>query len=280
MMRVLRGRALRALAGGLVPAVAAGTVLLSAGAASAAPGASGTAGPAPVPTSLSPSQIRQLEAMAARGAASPAAVRIGWFLPGDCRCRFDNEAEFQKIMNGIFRIAAPIDNMHVRVTPNTAMTLTKNQKSSRIPDIYYFRLNNAHPAKGLGDINEFKVGRNTSRQLFQRFQDTQLLKQGHGFGANAFNRGHFLPVRSATWWFVPGPTGITYTAFPFIRSLLARGINVIYLIDDPTAKAWPRTESKQRKAKDVKEIETNNATQARAGLNNLVGPCLMVCPAG
>jgi len=261
----------------------AGTVLLSAGAAAAAPDSPRTAGPAPVPTSLSPGQIRQLEAMAARGAAAPAAVRVGWFLPGDCKCRFANEAAFQKVMNGIFRIAAPIDKMSVRVTRNTAMTLTKNQKSSRIPDIYYFRLNKAHPAKGLGDINEFKVGRNKSRQLFQRFQDTQLLKQGHGFGANADDRGHFLPVKSATWWFVPGATGITYNDFPFITSLLARGINVIYLIDvrnDRSVKKWPRTESKQRKARDIKEIETNNATNARAGLNNLVGPCLMVCPAG
>jgi hypothetical protein len=277
-MRFLRRGVLRALAGGLVPALAAGAVLLSAGAAAAAPGSPRTAGPAPAPASLTPSQIRQLEAMAARGAAT-AAARIGWFLPADCKCSFANEAAFQKIMNGIFAAAASVNSMSVRSTPHTAIKLNTAQKSSRIPDIYYFRLNTAHPATGLGSINEFKVGKNTSQQLFQRYMDTHLLAQGHGLGANAFDRNQFLPVKQAVWWFVP-KAGITYNNFTFITSLLARGINVVYLIDNPSAKAWPRTESKQRKAKDVKEIETNNQTLARAGLTNLVGPCLMVCPVG
>ena len=272
-MRVLRRGFLRALAGGLVPALAAGTVLLSAGAAAAAAGSPGAAGPAPV--SLNASQIKQLEAMA----AAPSAARLGWFIPVNCKCSFANEAAFQTIMNGIFRVAAAVNKMSVRATPNTAMKV-KATTPKRIPDIYYFRLNKAHPAKGLGSINEFKVGTTALGSLgFQSGTDATLLKQAHGIGANTATKGEFLPVKQAVWWFAPR-NGVTYANFTFIQSLLARGINVVYMVDNPSAKAWPRTESKNRKAKDIKEIETNSQVSALSGLDNLIGPCLMICPVG
>jgi hypothetical protein len=274
-MRVLRRGVLRALAGGLVPALAAGMVLLSAGAAAAAPGSPGAPGPAPASASLSASQVKQLEAMA----AAPSAVRLGWFIPVNCKCSFADEAAFQKIMNGIFGVAAALNKMSYRATFNAAMRV-KPTTPKRYEDIYYFRLNKAHPAKGLGSINEFKVGTTALGSLgFQSGTDAALLKQGHGIGANTATKGEFLPVKQAVWWFAPRG-GVTYHDFTFIQSLLARGINVVYMVDNPRAPAWPRTESKNRKAKDIKEIETNSQVSALSGLDNLIGPCLMICPVG
>jgi hypothetical protein len=153
------------------------------------------------PTSLSASQIRQLEAR-----ANPAAVRIGWFLPVQCRCSFANEGAFQKIMDGIFGVAAEVNNKSVRSTPNTAMRVTRTGRR-RVPDIYYFKFNSAHPAKGAGSIHEFKVGTTAlgSRGV-QSGQDADLLKQRHGIGANKFDMDHLLPITTAVWWSEPaGP---------------------------------------------------------------------------
>jgi hypothetical protein len=93
----------------------------------------------------------------------------------------------------------------------------------RIPDIYYFKLNKAHLRKGKGAINEFKVGTEAgTRKDLQAAQDAFMLSNRHGFGANTFNRGEFLPVTTAVWWFAP-KDGVTFSNFTFIKSLLARG---------------------------------------------------------
>jgi hypothetical protein len=266
-MRIFRAMA---STGAMVSAITAGIVLLSSGAAVAAPGQAGAVA-SPSPAGLSASQIGQLEAEAA------ASVRMGWFVPVQCRCSFVSEAAFQKIMNGIFDIAAALNHKSTRSTPNTAMRV-KSTDPKRIPDIYYFKLNAAHPAKGAGSINEFKVGTSALGSLgFQSGADADMLKQGHGVGANADTRGRFLPVTGAFWWFVP-KNGVTYSNFKFINTLLQRGINVIYVEDNRKAPAWPRAQGNKRKADDIAEIQTNDVSRAQAGLNDMIGPCLDICP--
>lgn len=226
------------------------------------------------PASLSAKQIRELVEFS----TAPHSTRIGWFLPVACHCSFVNEATFQKIMDGIFHVAGRINGRSVRSTPFTAMKVQRNLGRSRIPDIYYFKLNQAHPTRGVGAINEFKVGTLAmGSKEFQSKQDALMLRNRHGYGANASNRGEFLPVTTAIWWFAPRH-GITFSDSPFIQSLLARGIDVVYIIDNPNAMIWPRSEGKRRKAKDIKEIETNNSTRAQDGLDDMIGPCLQVCP--
>jgi hypothetical protein len=148
----------------------------------------------------------------------------------------------------------------------------------RIPDIYYFKLNKAHLRKGKGAINEFKVGTEAgTRKDLQAAQDAFMLSNRHGFGANTFNRGEFLPVTTAVWWFAP-KDGVTFSNFTFIKSLLARGIDVVYMVDNANARVWPRREGRRRKAKDIREIESGDATRAQDGLDDMIGPCLQVCP--
>jgi hypothetical protein len=104
-----------------------------------------------------------------------------------------------------------------------------------------------------------------------------MLSNRHGFGANTFNRGEFLPVTTAVWWFAP-KDGVTFSNFTFIKSLLARGIDVVYMVDNANARVWPRREGRRRKAKDIREIESGDATRAQDGLDDMIGPCLQVCP--
>jgi len=217
---------------------------------------------------------------AARGERRPA--RIGWFIPVDCYCLMADEHTFQDALEPVFKIAAIFDHMAVKVQPNTIMKVNRSLPD-RIPDIYYFRLNHSHPKRGLGYINELKVGSQgmSSRSRTRESKgDHQLIKQGHGTGANAATRGRYLPVTAGLWWFAPNASGRTYSDFHFIAHLLSLSINVIYMIQNPNAKPWPRRETKKQKAKDVKEIESNSQSEARKGLNNMMAPCQVMCPVG
>jgi len=170
----------------------------------------------------------------------------------------------------------------VKVQPYTRMEINKHTPI-RIPDIYYFRLNHSHPRQGLGYINELKVGSmgmSAASRTRESNGDHQLIKQAHGTGDNTATSGKYLPVTAALWWFAPNVSGRTYSNFHFIAHLLSLGINVIYMVQNPHARPWPRRESKKQKAKDVKEIESNSRSVAEKGLNNMMAPCRVMCPVG
>lgn len=201
--------------------------------------------------------------------------RIGWFIPVDCYCLQADEQTFQNALQiTVFDVAAPLDNMSVRVQRNTYMRLNKNT-TPRIPDIYYFRLNKAHPVRGLGYINELKVGDQAmGRAAYEAAYDADLYRQGYGIGANAFDKGEYLPVTAAFWWFAPDVEGVTYFNANFLITLLSLGINVVYMQQFDNAPPWPRNgESKKQVAKDVKEFESNDESTALSGLDNLMAPC-------
>jgi hypothetical protein len=240
---------------------------------------------------ITSSQISQILAEARRIAdarlraegLSPAhnPPRIGWFIPVDCYCLQADEKTFQNALRiTVFDVAAPLDNMSVRVQPNTYMKLNSKARN-RIPDIYYFRLNRARPTRGLGYINELKVGDKAMGGAgAEALYDHRLYLQGNGFGSNTFDKGEYLPVTAAFWWFAPDVDGITFFNAHFLATLLAYGINIVYMVQVDNAPPWPRREDKRQVAKDVKGIESNNSSAALAGLDNLMAPCVYTptCP--
>jgi hypothetical protein len=234
------------------------------------------------PATVSAAEVAHLEAVALQlaRAASPDKnkPRIGWFIPVVCYCLQANEKTFQDALAAVFNVAAAVDKMSVRVQPRTYMKLNSKAKT-RIPDIYYFALNKAHPAKGTGYINELKVGTSGmgSGAAAEVSQDHALYIQGHGLGANTFDKNQYLPVTAALWWFAPNVDGVTYFNASFLVKMLSQGINIIYLQQDDSARPWPRQESKQQKAKDIKEIEGNNEAAAASAADSMFQPCPMVC---
>lgn len=153
---MLKARIFRVMAAGLVGVLAAGTALL--GTSIVAKGS--TARPSPVPASMTLNEMNQITAQARQMAVATAIARparIGWLIAVQCYCLFADERTFQDTLAAIFGVAGLLDGMNVRVQPNTWIKLN-NSSAPRIPDIYYFRLNNVHPASGLGYINELKVG--------------------------------------------------------------------------------------------------------------------------
>jgi hypothetical protein len=234
------------------------------------------------PAVITAAEVARLEAGALRMAKSASPdknkPRIGWFIPVVCYCLQANEKTFQDALAAVFNVAAAVDKMSVRVQPKTYMRLNSKAKI-RIPDIYYFALNKAHPAKGTGYINELKVGTSGmgSGAATEVSQDHALYIQGHGLGANAFNKNRYLPVTAALWWFAPNVNGVTYFNAAFLTKMLSQGINIIYLQQDDSARPWPRQESKEQKAKDVKQIESNNRASAAAAADGMFQPCPMVC---
>jgi hypothetical protein len=122
----------------------------------------------PSGTVITAADISQIEAEARQIAAarlraeglSPARnkPRIGWFIPVDRYCLHADEQTFQDALQvPLFDMATPLDNMSVRLQKDTYIKL--NAKAApRIPDIYYFRLDKAHPTRGLGYLSELKVG--------------------------------------------------------------------------------------------------------------------------
>jgi hypothetical protein len=262
-----------------------------AGATTASGAVKPTAGRSAVSTQRRPPAAGQLGARlaaAVRGDQVAAALaeggtarraRIGWFVPVQCSCLFADEKTFQDTLEAIFKIAAPLDHMDVKVQPNTAMRLNK-KTPKRIPDIYYFKLNRTRPSRGRGFVNELKVGgMGMDRRNVEADRDHALIKQGHGGGANTATQGRFLPVTAGLWWFAPNVNGFTYNNFTFIAHLLSLSINVIYIEQNQNSQLWPRRETKREKAKDVKEIESNDLAHASKALDSMIGPCLMVCPA-
>jgi hypothetical protein len=177
--QALRVLWVRILAGLLISTVIAGAAPLRIGPVAMASGTPEAARHA-TPASLSAKQIRGL----VEWSMAPRSARVGWFLPVACHCSFVNEAAFQKIMDGIFHVAGRLNRRDVRSTPFTAMKVQRNVGRSRIPDIYYFKLNQAHPRRGVGAINEFKVGTVAmgSKEL-QSKQDALMLRNRHGYGA-------------------------------------------------------------------------------------------------
>jgi hypothetical protein len=277
-MRVSRRRSLPLVAGGLIPLMIAASAFFGPGASASTSGARPSAAH---PTMISATEVAHLEAGALRlaEAASPDnKPRIGWFLPVVCYCLQANEQTFQDALAAVFNVAAPLDKMSVRVQPKTYMKLNSTAKT-RIPDIYYFALNKAHPAKGTGYINELKVGTSGmgSGAATEVSQDHALYIQGHGLGANTFDKNEYLPVTASLWWFAPNVNGVTYFNPSFLINMLSQGINIIYLEQDNSAQPWPRPESKKQKAEDTKEIESNDEATAVAGLDNMFQPCPMVC---
>jgi hypothetical protein len=178
-----------------------------------------------------------------------------------------------------FDVAAPLDHMSVRVQPNTYMKLN-SKSTTRIPDIYYFNLNKAHPVRGVGHINELKVGDQAmGRSGSEASYDHALYIQGYGIGSNKFDKGEYLPVTAAFWWFAPDVEGYTYFNSKFLINLLSQGINIIYLVQNDDAPPWPRDgENKKQVAKDVKELEGNDESSAQDGLDNLIAPCGIAAP--
>lgn len=289
LMGPRRGRAgYRIMVGGLVPALVAAMLVSLTSAAAQASVASGPHRPAaaavPGPTSAALRSferrvLRLARQMAAGRGPSSRLARVGWFIPVDCYCLMASEKTFQNALEAVFRVAAPLDHMDVKVQPQTRMKIN-GHTPIRIPDIYYFRLNKSHPSRGLGFINELKVGSmGMSRRNTEASADHQLVRQGHGTGENTATKGRFLPVTAALWWFAPDVGGHTYGNSTFIAHLLSLGINVIYMVQNPHARAWPRRESRKRKAKDVKEIESDSTSSAQKGLNDMMQPCIMACPA-
>jgi hypothetical protein len=247
-----------------------------------------TARPSPVPASMTRNEVDQITVEARQMAAAMTSVarpaRIGWLILAQCYCLFADEATFQDARAAVFDVAGLLDHMNVRVEPNTYIKLN-NRSAIRIPDIYYFsyyfRLNNAHTADGLGYINELKVGDQAmDRANYEAGQDSALIRQGHGLGANAVTKGQYLPVTAGLWWFAPNVAGFTANDFSFIAHLLSMGINVVYIEHNPGAQVWPRPETRKQEAEDVQEIENGNATQAQEGLDNMIGPCLLFCRIG
>jgi hypothetical protein len=276
-LRVPQARIFQGIAAGLVGALAAGTALLGTSAAATAP----TARRSLVPASMTPIEAGQITAQAKQMAAAMESVarpaRIGWLILAQCYCLFADEATFQDALAAVFDAAGLLDHMNVRVQPNTYIKLN-NRSAIRIPDIYYFRLNNAHTASGLGYINELKVGDQAmGRANYEAGQDSALIRQGYGLGANAVTKGQYLPVTAGIWWFAPNVAGFTANDFSFIAHLLSVGINVVYIEHNPGAQVWPRPETREQEAEDVQEIENGNATQAQDGLDNMIGPCLLFC---
>jgi hypothetical protein len=278
------------MSGGLLSLLVACNTVLTAG-ANAAP-VPRTHGHSSAAAVITPREIAQLRAEATQLADARLRAqglspdrnppRVGWFIPVECYCLQADEKTFQDALQIlVFDVAAPLDHMSVRVQRNTYMRLNK-KTTPRIPDIYYFRLNKAHPAKGLGYINELKVGDQAmGRAGYEAGYDHSLYIQGYGIGANKFDNGQYLPITAAFWWFAPDAAGVTYYNAGFLIHMLSLGINIVYIVQNNNAQPWPRQESKQAKAKDVKEIESNNASSARAGLDNLIGPCNLAptCPA-
>lgn len=290
-MGVFRKKSFRMLFGGLLALAVAGNTIFSAGAAGASsasrtrahPSASAAVSPGAVAKLLA--EARQLaDARLRAEGLSPTRnkPRVGWFIPVECYCLQADEKTFQDALQiQVFDVAAVLDHMSVRVQRNTYMRLNK-KTTPRIPDIYYFRLNKAHPARGLGYINELKVGdQSMGRAGYEAGYDHNLYIQGYGIGANKFDNGEYLPVTAAFWWFAPDADGVTYYDAKFLVHLLSLGINIVYMVQNDNAQPWPRQESKQEKAKDVKDIESNNENSARTGLDDLIGPCDLTptCPA-
>lgn len=289
-MGVFRRRSFLLLFCGLLSLVVAGNMAFTAGAV-AAPSAPRTHVHSPAPVVISPAEVNHLLAMARQEAdarlraegLSPAKnpPRIGWFIPVECYCLQANEKGFQNALQiTVFDVAGPLDHMNVRVQPNTYMKLN-SKSTNRIPDIYYFRLNKAHPTQGLGYLNELKVGdMGMGRAGSEASYDHALYIQGHGIGSNAFDRGEYLPVTAVLWWFAPDVDGITYFNAAFLVHLLSLGINIVYMVQNENAPPWPRPESKQQKARDVKEFENNNRSLAQSGLDNMIAPCVYTptCP--
>jgi hypothetical protein len=207
--------------------------------------------------------------------------RVGWFIPVDCYCRQATEQTFQDALAiSAFEVAASLNGMSVRVQPKTYMKLNK-KATNRIPDIYYFRLDKAHPVRGIGYLNELKVGDQAmSRGNSEASYDHNLYIQGYGIGSNTFDKGDYLPVTAVLWWFAPDVTGYTFYDANFFVKLLSWGINIVYMVQNDKAPPWPRPANKKQKAKDVKEIESNNQSTALAGLDNLMAPCTYssTCP--
>jgi len=193
-LRVSKARISQRIAVGLAGVLVAGTALLGTNAAATA----STARPSPVPASMTVNAVNQITAQARRMTATVANVarpaRIGWLILAQCYCLFADEATFQDALAAVFEIAGLPDHMNVRVEPNTYIKLN-NRSAIRIPDIYYFRLNNTHAASGLGYINELKVGSQAmDRANYEAGQDSALIRQGYGLGANAVTKGQYLPV--------------------------------------------------------------------------------------
>jgi hypothetical protein len=287
---ISRKRSFLFVLSGLLSLTVTANTAFSASAATA-PSVPRTHAHSPTPTVITSAEVAQLLAQARQIAdarlraegLSPAGnrPRIGWFIPVDCYCLQANEKTFQDALQiTAFDVAAPLDHMSVRVQPHTYMKLN-SKSTNRIPDIYYFRLNKAHPAQGLGYLNELKVGDQAmGRAGSEALYDHKLYIQGHGIGANAFDRGQYLPVTAVLWWFAPDVDGITYYNAHFLAYLLALGINIVYMVQNSNAPPWPRREGKQQEAKDVKEFESNNRSSAQAGLDNMIAPCVYTptCP--
>lgn len=290
-MGVFGKRSFLILSGSFLSLAIVGNIGFSAGAASAPSvpltgvNSSAQAATRPVEINHLLAAARQLaDARLRAEGLSPAKnpPRIGWYIPVDCYCLQANEKTFQDALQiTAFNVAAPLDGMNVRVQRNTYMRLN-SKTTPRIPDIYYFHLNKAHPARGLGYINELKVGGQAmGRAGSEASYDHALYIQGHGIGANAFDKGKYLPVTAAFWWFAPDVDGYTYFNSKFLIHLLSLGINIVYMVQNDNAPPWPRNgEAKKQVAKDVKEIESNNGGTAQNGLDNLMAPCVKVptCP--
>ena len=287
-MRAFSQRSVPLLLCAILSLVVAANMAFTTGAASAAsaPRTHSTA-----PTVITAAEIAQIQAEArqiadarlrAEGLSPTNKPRIGWFIPVDCYCLQADEKTFQDALQiTVFNVAAVLDHMSVRVQPNTYMRLN-SKTTPRIPDIYYFRLNRAHPLRGLGYLNELKVGSQAmGRAGSEALYDHRLYIQGFGVGANKFDRGQTLPVTAVLWWFAPDVTGHTFFNAHFLATLLAYGINIVYMVQVNDAPPWPRQESKQQKARDVNEFESNNGSTALAGLDNLIAPCVYTptCPA-
>jgi|GEM_PF-1521485 len=279
-LRVSKARISPRIAVGLAGVLVAGTALLGTNAAATA----SRARPSLVPAGMTVNAVNQITAQAQRMTATMANVarpaRIGWLILAQCYCLFADEATFQDALAAVFEVAGLPDHMNVRVEPNTYIKVN-NRSAIRIPDIYYFRLNNTHTASGLGYINELKVGSQAmDRASYEAGQDSALIRQGYGLGANAATKGQYLPVTAGLWWFAPNVAGFTAHDLSFIAHLLSLGINVVYIEHNPGAQVWPRPETREQEVEAIQEIENGNATQAQDGLDNMIGPCLLFCRIG
>lgn len=282
-MAIFRKRSLILLCSAFLLLAVIANAAIGAGAAYAAPSRAHAAADAPAARVNVASLLAQARALAnARFSSerlSPAKnkPRIGWFIPVDCYCRMADELTFQQDLQLIvFNVAAPLDHMQVRVQPNTYMKLSMSARHSRVPDIYYFRLNKKRPALGAGYLNELKVGTvgmDPRRWPGEASDDNALYLQGHGFGSNKYDRGEYLPVTAALWWFAPDASGVTYYDPHVLAHLLSLGINIVYMVQVDTAPPWPRKKDKKQVAKDTKEIENNDEATALVGLDDLMAPC-------
>ena len=194
---------------------------------------------------------------------------------GDCRW---TESDFENLLY-VFLTAAAIAIGGVRVYRERAtMMTTPVTNQLRIPDIYWVRTGK------WGWINELKVGKQywCCRNPIEAAGDGDMLDFNMGFGAGPNNRNHILPVNEVTWWFGPNKSGTYAGQFAgginlYQRLMTTYGFNIIEIAYVKGAPGWPRRQSKERKGRETREIESENGNDALTGLEDMF-PCIMMCP--